>query len=329
MAWAVRTVSKGQIDRAGRALVELPQDDPNREAAIAVVDSWRSCHAYPLQIIKMTLLQRARKIDPNALIAQRLKRRRSIEAQLRDNSNMKLSQMQDIGDVEQYCPTIFRSDSWLMRTKNFTQRVQRTGRTGTDRTILTTFYDQSRTVIEACILFFVFIVQVQTAQVFTGQALKSKVKSANQDWLRFFALTSSAFAWREKTPWVPGTSMDPNEVVRELREIIGRTNIMSSLSGWNDIVHFLEFKDTPGASFYLLTLDSVKGTLTVVPFKGEEADQSQRAYDKAEKDTEGNPNTQVVLVSVDHVDALRKAYPNYYVDTKGFISAVEKAISSK
>jgi ppGpp synthetase/RelA/SpoT-type nucleotidyltranferase len=97
MAWAVRTVSKGKIDRAGRDLVELQQDDPKREEAIAVVDSWRSCHAYPLQIIKMTLLQRARKIDPSALIAQRLKRRRSIEAKLRDNPNMKLSQMQDIG----------------------------------------------------------------------------------------------------------------------------------------------------------------------------------------------------------------------------------------
>jgi hypothetical protein len=164
--------------------------------------------------------------------------------------------------------------------------------------------------------------------VFTGQALKSKVKSATQDWLRFFALTSSAFAWRENTPWVPGTSMDPNEVVPELQDIIERTNIMSRLSSWNDIVHSLEFEDTPGASFYLLTLDSVEGTLRVTPFKRKEADQSQSAYDRAEKDTEGNPNTQVVLVSVDHVDALRKAYPNYYVDTKGFISAVEKEIGS-
>ncbi len=53
------------------------------------------------------------------------------------------------------------------------------------------------------------------------------------------------------------------------------------------------------------------------------------AYDKAEKDTERDPNTQVVLVSVDHVDALRKAYPNYYVDTQGFISAVEKEMNNK
>jgi hypothetical protein len=43
---------------------------------------------------------------------------------------------------------------------------------------------------------------VETAQIFTGQALKSKVKNASADWLRFFALTSSAFALREETPTV-------------------------------------------------------------------------------------------------------------------------------
>src|SRR5258707_229127 len=97
MAWAKRKYSKGQIDRAGEALIVLGKDDPAREEAIGVVDNWRSCHAYPLQIIKMTLLRRAKKINPNALIAQRMKRRPSIEIKLLDNENMKLSQMQDIG----------------------------------------------------------------------------------------------------------------------------------------------------------------------------------------------------------------------------------------
>jgi len=78
MAWAARIHSKGRIDRAGRALVEMPQDDVAREVEIAVVDNWRACHAYPLQVIEMTLLNRAKKIESNALIAQRLKRRPSI-----------------------------------------------------------------------------------------------------------------------------------------------------------------------------------------------------------------------------------------------------------
>ena len=91
MAWSIRQFSKGQIDRAGDALLVLSKGDPAREAAIAVVDNWRACHAYPLQAVKMTLLHRAKKIDNTALIAQRLKRRPSIELKLRDNPNMKLS----------------------------------------------------------------------------------------------------------------------------------------------------------------------------------------------------------------------------------------------
>jgi hypothetical protein len=170
---------------------------------------------------------------------------------------------------------------------------------------------------------------VETAQLFTGQALKSKVKNASEDWLRFFILTSSAFALREKCPIVPGTPDNKAEMVRQLREIIKRTNIMSSLSDWNDTVHLLEVGQmSPNADFYLLTLEADKRTLNVQSFRRDQAVASQRAYDKAEKDAEATPNTQVVLVSVDDVDALRKAYPNYYVDTQEFITAVEREIGN-
>jgi hypothetical protein len=98
MAWAARIYGKGQIDRAGRSLASPQVLDSEgefvdyvariiqREEDIRIVDNWRACHAYPLQVVKMTLLNRAKKIDPEALIAQRLKRRPSIELKLRDKS---------------------------------------------------------------------------------------------------------------------------------------------------------------------------------------------------------------------------------------------------
>ncbi len=72
MAWTGRKYSKGQIDRAGEALTALGKEDPAREEVIAVVDNWRACYAYPLQVIKMTLLNRAKKINPRALNAHAL-----------------------------------------------------------------------------------------------------------------------------------------------------------------------------------------------------------------------------------------------------------------
>jgi ppGpp synthetase/RelA/SpoT-type nucleotidyltranferase len=356
MAWAARIHSKGEIDRAGRALLELPQDDPVREIEIAVVDNWRSCHAYPLQVIKMTLLRRAKKIDPDALIAQRLKRRPSIEIKLRDNPSMQLSQMQDLGGCRAVLSTVGQVRKLVAKYKEFHAKSpkDRSDWDGSDdfdyikcpkpdgyRSVHLVFrfrspsaerviYNGQRIEIQIrSKLQHLWATAVETAQLFTGQAMKSKVKNASEDWLRFFVLTSSAFALRERCPTVPGAPSTRAEIVAQLREIIGRTNIMSSLSDWNDTVHLLEVKDAPGASFYLLILDSASRTLRIEPFKSEEAVKSQRAYDKAEKDTEGNPNAQVVLVSVDHVDALRKAYPNYYVDTKGFIAAVEKEMSHR
>ena len=97
MKFTTRIYSKGRIDRAGKELITLADDNPAREETLNVINNWRSCHGYPLQIIKMTLLNRAKHIDNAALIAQRLKRTPSIAIKLKDNPNMKLSQMQDIG----------------------------------------------------------------------------------------------------------------------------------------------------------------------------------------------------------------------------------------
>jgi len=85
----------------------------------------------------------------------------------------------------------------------------------------------------------------------------------------------------------------------------------------------LEEKTNLEAYFYLLILDLSKRSLNVKSFRQDEAFASQEAYDKAEKDADADPNTQVVLVSVDDLNSLRKAYPNYYVDTQDFMTAFD------
>jgi len=354
MAWVERQYSKGQIDKAGQSLITLPADNPAREEAIRIVDNWRSCHGYPLQIIKMTLLNRAKKIDSHALIAQRLKRRPSIEIKLRDNPNMKLSQMQDLGGcrailenvrhvkklIEVYKVSHAKSpknrSSWdgsedfdyITKPKLDGYRgvhlIFRFQSSGPERQI---FNGQRIEIQIRSKLQHAWATSVETAQVFTGQALKSKVKNANEGWLRFFALTSSAFAAREKAALVPGTPENRESLVRELRETIQRENIMGSLNGWNDTIHRIEDAQIPNAHAFLLVLDPTKHTLRVASFTKQAADMAQKAYERAEKDNESDPNIQVVLVAVEEIDALRKAYPNYYVDTRDFIAAVEREIS--
>lgn len=351
--WVERRSTKGEIDRAGRALVELAPDDPRREAAIDVVDNWRSCHAYPLQVIKMTLKHRAKKIDKDALIAQRLKRRPSIEIKLRDNPNMKLSQMQDIGGCRAVLKTTKQVERLVRRYKKYNAKSpkDRSRWDGSDdfdyirhpkpdgyRSIHLIFRFQSPSPNRKCFngqrieiqirskLQHLWATAVETAQVFTGQALKSKVKRASEEWLRFFALASSLFALRENCPPVPETPENRDELIREIREIMDREKIAQSLWGWNNTIHWLEDKKVPKADMFLLLLDPHKRTLKVTPYEQDESDAAQKDYEQLERETEKDPHIQVVLVAVEDLAALRKAYPNYYVDTSGFIQAVSYEI---
>ena len=354
MAWIEREHSKGKIDKAGQALIALAKDDPARRQAISVVDNWRVCHSYPLQVIKMTLFNRARKIDPRALIAQRLKRRPSIEIKLRDNPNMKLSQMQDIGGCRAILRTVTDVKKLMAKYKayhakspkdrsawdgseefDYIQRPKPDGyrsihlifRFQSSIPKLAVFNGQRIEIQIRSKLQHIWATAVETAQVFTGQALKSKIKNASEDWLRFFALTSGAFALREKTTTVPGTPETREDLIGELREIVQRLDVMQSLRGWNDTIHLLEDAVLPGAYQFLLELDPNKHTLRVQQFAQHNAGYAQERYEKAEKDTESDPTMQVVLVSVESVDRLHEAYPNYYVDTKDFIAAVQKELS--
>lgn len=356
MAWTKLEYSKGQVDRAGNALITLPKDNPAREEAVTIVDNWRACHSYPLQVVKMTLRVRAKKIDQNAVIAQRLKRRPSIEIKLRDNPNMKLSQMQDIAG----CRAVMRNVADVNKLINAYEESfskSRKGRPEWDgskdfnyinnpkndgyRSIhLIVRYNSSskkhsayknqrvEVQIRSKLQHF-WATAVETAQVFTGQALKSRVKRANKDWLRFFSLVSSIFARSEKCQIVPDTPENASVLIRELRQILKRENIMDNLRRWSDTIHQIEEKIGTGDDLFLLVLDPSRKSLSITTFKKDKISDAEAEYKREEKETENDPNIQVVLVSVESVDSLRKAYPNYYVDTREFINAVEKEMRIK
>ena len=100
MAWAKPKYSRGSVNKAGNLLAANHWDDKdfiNIGQMFDVINNWRSSHSYPLLASRMTLTGRARGIDHRAIIAQRLKRLESINTKLRNNENMALSQMQDIG----------------------------------------------------------------------------------------------------------------------------------------------------------------------------------------------------------------------------------------
>jgi putative GTP pyrophosphokinase len=111
MPWAEPNYSRAKVDAAGEV---LSREDAGTASlaeyaeALTVLNNWRSAHSYPLQVLKMTLLTRAKKVNARALIAQRLKRLSSVTVKLSTerNKHMKLSQMQDIGGCRAVMPTV-------------------------------------------------------------------------------------------------------------------------------------------------------------------------------------------------------------------------------
>jgi hypothetical protein len=111
MSWAKPEYSRPDVNQAARVLVrgvdyfgtsaEMRQEFPERGyekwmQSFETVGNWRSSHSWPLNTFKLWLLNKASYVDPESLVAQRLKRLSSIVHKLRRFPDMKLSQMQDI-----------------------------------------------------------------------------------------------------------------------------------------------------------------------------------------------------------------------------------------
>jgi carbamoylphosphate synthase small subunit len=133
-------------------------------------------------------------------------------------------------------------------------------------------------------------------------------------------------AMREKTAIIPDTPDDPIDFRTELRQLVDQLNVDTILTGWGAGVQIIT-TSAKGAQTYLLVLDSQKKNIRVTGFKKTLLAQAQQQYLEIEAANADNPWVQTVLVSVDSVAALRRAYPNYYLDAVAFSRAVEQAIA--
>lgn len=245
---------------------------------LAIINNWRSSHAFPLQVFKMTLLRRAKRIDKKAIVAQRLKRLPSIALKLERFKDMRLAQMQDLGGCRAVVSSI-RSLEALVRVyeqapsknptkrhefiheKNYIEHPKEDGYRSVH--LIYRFRSMSRrhqvyngSKIEIQLrtrLQHAWATSVETVSLFTGQALKSSGGEA--EWRRFFALMSSVIALREKKPLIPGTSADNATLIGELRALADKLKVQRYLCGWAYALTRLPAKNVTNAVAFLVVLD--------------------------------------------------------------------------
>jgi hypothetical protein len=116
MAWPTLQYTKSQVDRAWEIFSNQEWNEETRSESplmsddyvrsVDAISNWRSSHSFPLNTFTVGLKRRAKDADPDALVAQRIKRLSSIAAKLDRFPTMQLSQMQDIGGCRAIVATI-------------------------------------------------------------------------------------------------------------------------------------------------------------------------------------------------------------------------------
>lgn len=163
---------------------------------------------------------------------------------------------------------------------------------------------------------------VEIIGLYKGVSYKSGL--GDEDTREFLCICSNLFAIQEGTPIDP-RYYDKN-LYEELKKLNEKLNIIDYLKGLTVIIDKNNIKKGENASslcLILLKLDEKRVSLKT--FKTD--DEAKNEYAKQEKFIAHRKlNWDTVLVSIDNIEGLKKAYPNYYLDSKKFISICENYI---
>ena len=160
---------------------------------------------------------------------------------------------------------------------------------------------------------------------FLGQALKSG--QGEGEWRSFFATAGAALALVEKTAPVPGFEKHTdNQVFAEVADSERRLHVLEKLRGFAVAADKITTERGQGA-YHLIVLDSAKRTVAIRPYPIARLEQANLDYASIEQRTKAGEAVEAVLVSAGPIDALRKAYPNYFLDTEEFVKQIERVIA--
>lgn len=350
--------SKKAINRAGDTLIDPQASEEQKEAALELLDYWRSIHAIPLE----RLLDHTRpfaqaffsfhdegcaNMIPKIIHhSTRLKRTESIVKKLKRYPEMKLTRMQDIAGVRNVC--LF-SEHTVSFCSSFVSVVDRISESFATRHPCKRKFDyitEPKSSGYRAVHFVhefqgfeepeynglqfeiqyrtklqhVWAMAVETVGMFYGEALKSS--QGNQAWQDFFVLASAAFSHLEEFPVVAVHAEKTFEEIRgELRHEAKEKSFSTKLQAIREIDRRLSGEEY---DYWLLEVNIKKGTNHVYGFKTEQLQTALEMYTAKEQTPAClRGESQVVLVSTESINDLRNAYPSFFLDVTEFIDLLE------
>jgi putative GTP pyrophosphokinase len=345
MAWPVPQYSRNQVNKAGQILASTlgPHPETRFERlhwAYEVANNWRSCHGYPINTFQATLRQKLKAVAPHAIVAQRLKRMPSIMNKLQRLESMQLSRMQDIGGLRAVVTTLaqarhleqnYRDSHFRHQLVTSRDYISAPKVSGYRSIHLVYRYGNARApqydglFVELQIrthLQHTWATAVETMGTFLNHALKSS--EGPQAWLDFFALTGAAFAHLEGTPPVPGyeqlTRDEAFDAVTAQAASMRVHEVLLAFTIAAERVH----ADRGSGSYHLVVLDPVARNVTIHSYGQLNLEAANDEYAAAEQRIAAGEPLQAVLVSAGSIEELRRAYPNYFLDTNAFVAQLRR-----
>jgi len=343
MAFVEPGYSRSHVNKAGMILANPEAFSPaDQEWGDDVLTNWRACHGYPINTFQATLRTKLKDGYGKHIVAQRLKRAPSIITKLQRFDGMQLARMQDIGGLravvgsvakvrrleEEYRNTRF--DHILTNSKNYIDEPKADGYRSVH---LVYRYQNDRVpaynglLIELQLrteLQHAWATAVETMGTFLGQALKSGM--GEEQWRQFFAQASAALAIIEKTVPVSGfENAGRDAVFSGLAKTEAKLRVLEKLQGFAVAADHITTERGQGV-YHLITLDSGRRTVTIRPYPKADLEQATADYSQVEKQTKVGEQVEAVLVAAGPVDALRKAYPNYFLDTQVFVRKMRAVV---
>ena len=139
---------------------------------------------------------------------------------------------------------------------------------------------------------------------------------------RFFKIVSALFSMEENSPVLDELKdLSRSELIAELNNLENDLSIITKLRGIAITSRHIE-SSAVMSDYFVMILNKQSNKLQLVPFTKKQIEMAESFYSLQEKDSQADSNLSVVLVSAGDIKNLKKAYPNYFLDTQLFIRQI-------
>lgn len=341
-------------NESGLALLESSEEEWEQkiDEAFDILGNWRDIHAVPLKAVSSLLSDEASSVEGSSpIVADRLKRYRSIRSKLRRFPVTNLTTIQDIAGcravVQEVAHAYALRERLILRLKAESNGPQIIEKWSRDY-ILNPKPDGYRSIHEVAkfyspnpdiahcnelrveiqirsVMQHAWAMAVETASAVTNQALKSG--AGEELWKRFFFLVGEILASVEGTSNSLTSKKALVEGRREAAALASQLRVINLLTNMQHVLEgYSTFEGKRDAELFLLELDSQKREVNYRGYANADFKQASSDYSEAERAHQNKDDIHVVLVSVESLDELKSAYPSFFLDSTGFIDLIQEQL---